>query len=75
MPDHPFAGLPAPKRQPNHSLRVGRICPKSKAVKIALDAMGGDSFASVVDGADIGKSKIPHIEILFVGDEKIIRPL
>jgi glycerol-3-phosphate acyltransferase PlsX len=48
----------------------------SKVVKIALDAMGGDSApASVVDGADIAKAKSPHIEILFVGDENIIRPL
>ena len=48
----------------------------SKVVKIALDAMGGDSApASVVDGADIAKAKSPHIEILFVGDEKIVRPL
>ena len=38
--------------------------------------MGGDSApASVVDGADIAKAKSPHIEILFVGDKKIIRPL
>ena len=38
--------------------------------------MGGDSApASVVDGADIAKAKSPHIEILFVGDENIIRPL
>ena len=48
----------------------------SEVVKIALDAMGGDSApASVVDGADIAKAKSPHIEILFVGDENIIRPL
>ena len=48
----------------------------SEVVKIALDAMGGDSApASVVDGADIAKAKSPHIEILFVGDEEIIRPL
>jgi len=48
----------------------------SEVVKIALDAMGGDSApASVVDGADIVKAKSPHIEILFVGDENIIRPL
>ena len=38
--------------------------------------MGGDSApASVVDGADIARAKSPHIEILFVGNEKIIRPL
>jgi len=36
----------------------------SEVVKIALDAMGGDSApASVVDGADIAKAKSPHIEI------------
>ena len=48
----------------------------SEIVKIALDAMGGDNApASVIDGADIAKAKSPHIEILFVGDERLIRPL
>ena len=46
----------------------------SEIVKIALDAMGGDSApASVVDGADIA-SKISHIEIHLLV-MKIIRPL
>ena len=48
----------------------------SGVIKIALDAMGGDNApASVIDGADIAKAKSPHIEILFVGDETVIRPL
>ena len=38
--------------------------------------MGGDNApASVIDGADIAKAKAPHIKILFVGDETVIRPL
>jgi glycerol-3-phosphate acyltransferase PlsX len=48
----------------------------SEVVKIALDAMGGDSAPeSVVNGAEIAKAKSPHVEILFVGDENVIRPL
>ena len=48
----------------------------SKVVKIALDTMGGDNApVSVIDGADIAKAKSPSIEIIFVGDDKIIRPL
>ena len=38
--------------------------------------MGGDNAPeSVIDGADIAKAKSPHIKILFVGDETVIRPL
>jgi len=48
----------------------------SGVIKIALDAMGGDNApASVIHGADIAKAKSPHIEILFVGDETVIRPM
>ena len=48
----------------------------SEVVKIALDTMGGDNApVSVVDGADIAKAKSPNIEIVFVGDEKAIKPL
>ena len=48
----------------------------AKIVKIALDTMGGDNApVSVIDGADIAKSKSPNIEIIFVGDEKVIGPL
>ena len=43
------------------ALRVGRIHTLSKVVKIALDAMGGDSApASVVDGADIAKQNLAY---------------
>ena len=45
-------------------------------VRIALDAMGGDSAPqSVVEGADLAKARSPHLDVVFVGDEALIRPL
>jgi len=45
-------------------------------VRIALDAMGGDNAPqSVIEGADLAKARSPHLDIVFVGDEALIRPL
>ncbi len=48
----------------------------TKSVRIALDAMGGDFGPSVVvPGAAIARDRRPDTSYLFVGDEKLIRPL
>ena len=45
-------------------------------VRIALDAMGGDNAPqSVIEGADLAKARSPHMDIVFVGNETLIRPL
>mgnify|MGYP003348040686 CR=1 FL=1 len=45
-------------------------------VRIALDAMGGDNAPqSVIEGADLAKARSPQLDIVFVGDEALIRPL
>lgn len=48
----------------------------SKAVRIALDAMGGDHGPSVVvPGADIAAGRRPDTAFIFVGDKAKIAPL
>jgi glycerol-3-phosphate acyltransferase PlsX len=38
--------------------------------------MGGDNApASVIDGADLARASAPNLDIVFVGDESVIRPL
>ncbi len=38
--------------------------------------MGGDNApASVIDGADLARARSQHLDILFVGNEAVIRPL
>lgn len=48
----------------------------SKAITIALDAMGGDDAPEiVVQGADIIKKSHPNLTLVFVGDKKQLTPL
>lgn len=44
--------------------------------RLALDAMGGDNAPRiVVEGADIAVAKNPDLTLVFVGDERKIKPL
>ena len=44
--------------------------------RLALDAMGGDNAPRiVVEGADIAVAKNPDLKLVFVGDERKIKPL
>ena len=48
----------------------------TKQPKLALDAMGGDNAPRiVVEGADIAVAKNPDLTLVFVGDERKIKPL
>ena len=48
----------------------------TKQPRLALDAMGGDNAPRiVVEGADIAVAKNPDLTLLFVGDERKIKPL
>src|SRR6185437_1750265 len=50
--------------------------PLSKAVRISIDAMGGDHGPEVVvPGAAISHDRHPDTEFIFLGDEKRIAPL
>ena len=48
----------------------------TKQPRLALDAMGGDNAPRiVVEGADIAVAKNPDLTLVFVGDERKIKPL
>jgi glycerol-3-phosphate acyltransferase PlsX len=48
----------------------------TKQPRLALDAMGGDNAPRiVVEGADIAIAKNPDLTLVFVGDERKIKPL
>ena len=48
----------------------------TKQPRLALDAMGGDKAPLiVVEGADIAVAKNPDLTLVFVGDERKIKPL
>ena len=48
----------------------------TKQPRLALDAMGGDNAPRiVVEGADIAVAKNPDLTLVFVGNERKIKPL
>lgn len=48
----------------------------SQALRIAVDAMGGDRAPDmVIQGADVALERDPHLEFILVGDEARIAPL
>ncbi|HEY9566720.1 MAG TPA: phosphate acyltransferase, partial [Thalassobaculum sp.] len=48
----------------------------SQALRIAVDAMGGDRAPGmVIQGADVALERDPHLDFILVGDEARIGPL